>query len=91
LLLGYEQERLAAKILIGGRWATAVRPSPLQCDGLVLLPPLPLASVEEDLNPLDFPVVLRHVAPEVQLLPGHDDEAPGPGGAPSFRRRARLD
>jgi len=68
-LLGYDQERLAAEIPIGCRGATAVRPSPLQCHGLVLLPPFLLASVEEDLHPNDFTVILRHVEPEVRLLP----------------------
>ncbi len=88
LLLGHEQERVAAQIPLGGRRATAVRPSPLQGHRLAQLPPFSLAAVEEDLDPLEFPGLLRHVAPEVQLLPGDDDEVLGAGGAPSFRRRA---
>ena len=68
-LLGYDQERLAAEIPIGWRRAAAVRPSPLKCNGLVLVPPFSLASVEEDLHPHDFTVILRHVEPEVRLLP----------------------
>jgi hypothetical protein len=86
--LGDEQERLAAEILVGGQRAPPIRPSPLQCNRLSLLPPFALAAVEEDLDPLDFSIVLRHVAPEVQLLPGHDDEAPRTGGPPAFPRRA---
>ena len=88
LLQGHEQERAAAQIPLGGQGAAAVRPSPLHRHGLPPLAPFALAAVEEDLDPLEFPGVLRHVAPEVPLRPGHDDEVPGPGGAPAVRRHA---
>ena len=59
LLLGHEQERLVAQIPLGSQRATAVRPSPLQGNGLTQLPPFALASVEEDLESFDPAVRLR--------------------------------
>ena len=73
-----------------GRRATPVHPSPVQGYRLVLLPPFALAAVDEDLDSLEVPVVLRHVVPEVQFLPGYDDEVPRSGEAHLFRRPAGL-
>jgi hypothetical protein len=74
LRLGDDCKRLVAEIIIDGRRAAAIFPTPLRFIRLDLLPSSPLPSVEEDPHPFELAEVLRHIVPEVRLGSRHDDQ-----------------
>jgi len=65
-----------ADIILDAWQASPVRSPPIRRVGLVILPALPLPSIEENSDLLALPELSCQGPPQVRLIPRDDDETP---------------